>query len=101
MTDKRKRKRHFHDEQLSSIVEVLLEQMGINCPMHYKEVAELLLKESKLFGPQANTPDLSVNAYLSELAYYTPFFEPVGRGVYQIKMEFTRYQILRELQASS
>ena len=35
--------------------------------MHYLEVAELL-KESKFFGPQANTPDQSVNAYLSELA---------------------------------
>lgn len=69
--------------------------------MHYKEVAELLLKESKLFGPQASTLEQSVNAYLSELANYTPFFERVGRGVYQIKMEFTRYKILRELRASS
>ena len=86
---------------LSAVAEVLLEQMGSNRPMHYGEVAELLLKESKLFGPQANTPDLSVNAYLSELAYYTPFFERVGRGVYQIKAEFTRYEILRELRASS
>lgn len=74
--------------------------MGINCPMHYKEVAELLLKESKLFGPQPNTPEQSVNAYLSELAHYTSFFERVGRGIYQIKMEFTRYEILRKLQAS-
>ena len=68
--------------------------------MHYCEVAELLLKESKLF-PAANTPEQSVNAYLSELAHYTPFFERVGRGVYQIKLEFTRYKILRELRASS
>ncbi len=67
--------------------------------MHYKEVAELLLK-AKFFDPQADTPEQSVNAYLSELANYTPFFERVGRGVYQIKMEFTRYKILRELRRS-
>ena len=97
----RKRKRHFHDEQLSSVAKVLLEQMGIKRPMHYQEVAELLLKESKLFGPRANTPEQSVNAYLSELVHFTPFYERVGRGVYQIKLEFTRYKILRALQASS
>ncbi len=95
-----KRKRHFPDDALASVAEVLLEQMGINRPMHHCEVAELL-KESKFFGPQANTPEQSVNAYLSELAHYTSFFERVGRGVYQIKLEFARYKILKELRASS
>ena len=79
--------------------EFFIKVMGINCPMHYGEVAELLLKESKLFLA-ANTPEQSVNAYLSELAHYTPFFECVDKGVYQIKLEFTRYEILRALQAS-
>lgn len=90
-----KRKRHFPDGALSSVAEVLLEQMGINRPMHYREVAELLLKESKY----SRRPIHQSN--LSELAHYTPFFERIGREVYQIKLEFTRYKILRELRASS